>query len=67
MSSLINRASALRAMGLRVVMILPRTRVSRSLTQVSSGRRYTAQTVNGSLPLNQALKDPDMIARVVRR
>ena len=47
MSSLANRASALRAMGLRVVMNLPRTRVSGSLTQVSSGRRYTAQTVNG--------------------
>ena len=53
-------------MGLRVVMNLPQTRVSMSLTQVSSGRRYTAQTVNGSLPLNQAL-NPDMIARVVRR
>ena len=67
MSSLINRVTALRAMGLRVVFNLPRTRVSMSLTQ--SIKRMKVYRVDGEWESSaqSGHKSPDMITKVVRR
>lgn len=67
MSSLYMSVLAPRAMGLRVVFNLPRMRVSSSLTP--SIKRTKVYRVDGEWESSAqlGLKNPDMIARVVRR
>ena len=67
MSSLISKVVALRAMGLRVVMNLPRMRVSGSLTP--SIKRTKVYRVDGEWESSaqSGLANPGMITKVVRQ